>query len=88
MNLVHQDSRTTKNTGAVHMTVAVRDAPRARVSAESERASELGAALAGSPPRGAFDLRDPRHFPPMRAAPAPAPAAPAAALAAPAPPSQ
>ncbi|XP_023935107.1 WD repeat domain phosphoinositide-interacting protein 2 isoform X2 [Bicyclus anynana] len=35
---------------------------------ESERASELGAALAGSPPRGAFDLRDHRHFPPMRTA--------------------
>ncbi|XP_045771329.1 WD repeat domain phosphoinositide-interacting protein 2 isoform X2 [Maniola jurtina] len=33
---------------------------------ESERAAELGAALAGSPPRGAFDLRDHRHFPPMR----------------------
>ncbi|XP_050345978.1 WD repeat domain phosphoinositide-interacting protein 2 isoform X1 [Nymphalis io] len=45
---------------------------------ESERAQELGAALAGSPPRGAFDLRDHRHFPPMRASPA-SPAAPAPA---------
>ncbi|XP_072931600.1 WD repeat domain phosphoinositide-interacting protein 2 isoform X2 [Epargyreus clarus] len=44
---------------------------------ESGRARELGAALAGSPPRGAFDLRDPRHFPPMPPAP---PAPPAAAL--------
>ncbi|KAM3960594.1 WD repeat domain phosphoinositide-interacting protein 2-like isoform 1-T1 [Aphomia sociella] len=41
---------------------------------ESERACELGAALEGSPPRAGFDLRDPRHFPPMRAAPASAPA--------------
>ncbi|CAG4990734.1 unnamed protein product [Colias eurytheme] len=34
---------------------------------ESEREHELGTALAGSPPRGAYDIRDPRHFPPMRA---------------------
>lgn len=33
---------------------------------DSERAHELGAALEGSPARGPFDLRDPRHFPPMR----------------------
>ncbi|XP_075974008.1 autophagy-related 18a isoform X2 [Anticarsia gemmatalis] len=36
---------------------------------ESERASELGAALEAAPARGPFDLRDPKHFPPMRAAP-------------------
>ncbi|KPJ12376.1 hypothetical protein RR48_11632, partial [Papilio machaon] len=36
-------------------------------SADSERAQELGAAVDSSPPRGAFDLRDPAHFPPMRA---------------------
>nr|XP_034830888.1 WD repeat domain phosphoinositide-interacting protein 2-like [Maniola hyperantus] len=45
------------------------DAPPAAPPAEppeSERAAELGTALAGSPPRGAFDLRDHRHFPPMR----------------------
>ncbi|XP_045535713.1 WD repeat domain phosphoinositide-interacting protein 2 [Papilio machaon] len=34
---------------------------------DSERAQELGAAVDSSPPRGAFDLRDPAHFPPMRA---------------------
>ncbi|XP_026324827.1 WD repeat domain phosphoinositide-interacting protein 2 [Hyposmocoma kahamanoa] len=34
---------------------------------DSERCGELGAALEGSPPRGPFDLRDPKHFPPMRA---------------------
>lgn len=44
-----------------------------RRGADSERDSELGAALEGSPLRGAFDLRDPRHFPPMRPAPAPHP---------------
>lgn len=37
------------------------------VCADSERCGELGAALEGSPPRGPFDLRDPKHFPPMRA---------------------
>ncbi|XP_052750048.1 WD repeat domain phosphoinositide-interacting protein 2 isoform X2 [Galleria mellonella] len=47
----------------------------ALLHADSERACELGAALAGEPPRGPFDLRDPRHFPPMR----PAAAATAAA---------
>ncbi|KAL0841646.1 hypothetical protein ABMA28_015298 [Loxostege sticticalis] len=45
---------------------------------ESQRASELGAALEPAPARGPYDLRDPSHFPPMRAAPpaqpAPAPA--------------
>ncbi|CAH2036883.1 unnamed protein product, partial [Iphiclides podalirius] len=58
----------------------------------SERAAELGAAVSGSPPRGAggFDLRDPSHFPPMRAPHAPAPAPPPAQrrLAAPHPPLQ
>ncbi|XP_028160728.1 WD repeat domain phosphoinositide-interacting protein 2 isoform X2 [Ostrinia furnacalis] len=44
---------------------------------ESERAAELGAAL-DAPPRGPYDLRDPRHFPPMRAADEPAAAAAAA----------
>ncbi|XP_037293651.1 WD repeat domain phosphoinositide-interacting protein 2 isoform X2 [Manduca sexta] len=45
---------------------------------ESERACELGAAMEPSPPRGPFDLRDPRHFPPMRtAAPAHADGEPA-----------
>ncbi|XP_022830693.1 WD repeat domain phosphoinositide-interacting protein 2 isoform X2 [Spodoptera litura] len=34
---------------------------------ESERAAELGAALEAAPaPARAFDLRDPKHFPPMR----------------------
>ena len=37
--------------------------------AESERLGELGAALE-PPARGAFDLRDPAHFPPMRSDPA------------------
>lgn len=36
---------------------------------ESERAAELGAALE-APARGPFDLRDPKHFPPMRGEPA------------------
>uniref|UniRef100_A0A2A4JN63 Uncharacterized protein n=1 Tax=Heliothis virescens TaxID=7102 RepID=A0A2A4JN63_HELVI len=36
---------------------------------ESERAAELGAALE-TPARGPFDLRDPKHFPPMRGEPA------------------
>ncbi|XP_047994943.1 WD repeat domain phosphoinositide-interacting protein 2 isoform X2 [Leguminivora glycinivorella] len=40
--------------------------PPAIAHEDSERDSELGAALEGSPPRGAFDLRDPKHFPPMR----------------------
>ncbi|XP_047994942.1 WD repeat domain phosphoinositide-interacting protein 2 isoform X1 [Leguminivora glycinivorella] len=44
---------------------ALRGRDPARMS-DSERDSELGAALEGSPPRGAFDLRDPKHFPPMR----------------------
>ncbi|XP_053608100.1 WD repeat domain phosphoinositide-interacting protein 2 isoform X2 [Plodia interpunctella] len=35
---------------------------------ESARGAELGAALEGSPPRGPFDLRDHKHFPPMRSA--------------------
>ncbi|KAG7302616.1 hypothetical protein JYU34_012562, partial [Plutella xylostella] len=35
---------------------------------DSLRDREIGAALEGSPPRGSFDLRDPRHFPPMRTA--------------------
>ncbi|GBP68159.1 hypothetical protein EVAR_23310_1 [Eumeta japonica] len=33
---------------------------------KSERTCELGAAAEGTPPRGPFDLRDPREFPPMR----------------------
>ncbi|XP_073945714.1 autophagy-related 18a isoform X1 [Choristoneura fumiferana] len=45
---------------------ALRGRDPARMT-ESERAGELGAALEGSPPRGPFDLRDPRHFPPMPA---------------------
>ncbi|XP_068631674.1 WD repeat domain phosphoinositide-interacting protein 2 isoform X2 [Battus philenor] len=60
-----------------------RDARADRVHEESERALELGAAASGSPPRGAFDLRDPQHFPAMRAPhaapPAPDAAAPASA---------
>ncbi|XP_013192832.2 WD repeat domain phosphoinositide-interacting protein 2 isoform X2 [Amyelois transitella] len=35
---------------------------------ESARAEQLGAALESSPPRGPFDLRDHKHFPPMRGA--------------------
>ncbi|PZC71079.1 hypothetical protein B5X24_HaOG214150 [Helicoverpa armigera] len=46
---------------------AARDG-RAAVT-ESERAAELGAALE-APARGPFDLRDPKHFPPMRGEPA------------------
>ncbi|CAG9785893.1 unnamed protein product [Diatraea saccharalis] len=42
-------------------------APAPAPHEESERAGELGAALEGSPPRGGYDLRDPRHFPPMPA---------------------
>ncbi|CAF4823599.1 unnamed protein product [Pieris macdunnoughi] len=34
---------------------------------ESEREHELNTAMTGSPPRGSYDIRDPRHFPPMRA---------------------
>lgn len=38
-----------------------------RLPTESERAAELGAALEAAPaPARAFDLRDPKHFPPMR----------------------
>ncbi|XP_041978049.1 WD repeat domain phosphoinositide-interacting protein 2 [Aricia agestis] len=45
-------------------------------AAETERESELAGALVGEP-RAAFDLRDPHHFPPMRAAPPAQPAPPA-----------
>ncbi|XP_063534351.1 WD repeat domain phosphoinositide-interacting protein 2 isoform X2 [Cydia strobilella] len=44
-------------------------APPLDAHEDSERDSELGAALEGSPPRGPFDLRDPKHFPPMRVQP-------------------
>ncbi|XP_063361868.1 WD repeat domain phosphoinositide-interacting protein 2 [Cydia amplana] len=63
-----QDAREAEGAGGNSYAGALRGRDPARMS-DSERDSELGAALEGSPPRGPFDLRDPRHFPPMRVQP-------------------
>ncbi|XP_063381076.1 WD repeat domain phosphoinositide-interacting protein 2 [Cydia fagiglandana] len=62
------DTHEAEGAGGNSYAGALRGRDPARMS-DSERDSELGAALEGSPPRGPFDLRDPKHFPPMRVQP-------------------